>query len=233
MTTKPLADGQIQAQLDRLVTGELAESDRRSILAWLDEDAGRWRMCALAFLETQMWERAVGLGQEESLSTAEIQPSPSPSLPRTARRDRSQISILALTVVVAVAFTGGLLFAQWLPSGASRRLLTIAEQPVLPNDGARRADRPSDQPLIATVSVRTNLDPSLPLTLQMPVAPQSVGSTATATSPLSDYERKQWEKLGFEVVEELRYLPARLPDGRDVVVPVNKVQVKFKGIPVS
>src|SRR5687767_11938198 len=58
MTTKPMADNAMQAQLDRLVAGELSENDRRSLLAWLDEDAGRWRMCALAFLEAQVWEAA-------------------------------------------------------------------------------------------------------------------------------------------------------------------------------
>jgi hypothetical protein len=44
-------------------------------------------------------------------------------------------------------------------------------------------------------------------------------------SPISDYERRMWERRGFEVIEELRYLPARLPDGRVVMVPVNKVQL--------
>ena len=43
----------------------------------------------------------------------------------------------------------------------------------------------------------------------------------------------QKNRLEQELNEELRYLPARLPDGREVVVPVNKVQVKFKGLPAS
>lgn len=48
----------LTAQIDRLVAGELAEHDRRSLLAWLDEEPTRWRACALAFLEAQAWEEA-------------------------------------------------------------------------------------------------------------------------------------------------------------------------------
>ena len=48
----------IAGQLDRLVSGDLPEPDRRSLLAWLDEEPTRWRVCALAFLEAQVWEQA-------------------------------------------------------------------------------------------------------------------------------------------------------------------------------
>src|SRR5262245_64910242 len=58
MNAKHSTDRAMQAQLDRLAAGELPENDRRSLLAWLDEDAARWRACALAFLEAQNWEAA-------------------------------------------------------------------------------------------------------------------------------------------------------------------------------
>src|SRR5262245_33863928 len=47
-----------QAQIDRLVAGALPEQERRRLLVWLDEDFRRWRACAVAFLEAQMWEAA-------------------------------------------------------------------------------------------------------------------------------------------------------------------------------
>ncbi|MGH8631485.1 MAG: hypothetical protein ACREU7_12080, partial [Burkholderiales bacterium] len=53
------ADAQMRCRIDALVCGELAEEERRDLLAWLDADASRWRMCGLAFLEAQLWERAL------------------------------------------------------------------------------------------------------------------------------------------------------------------------------
>jgi len=52
-------------------------------------------------------------------------------------------------------------------------------------------------------------------------------------SSISDYDRMQWERRGFELTEERRYLPARLSDGREIVVPVNRVHLRFKGMPTS
>jgi hypothetical protein len=69
--------------------------------------------------------------------------------------------------------------------------------------------------------------------LQLPVSTDAGSHEIAEASSISDYERRMWERRGFEVIEELRYLPARLPDGRIVMVPVNKVQLKFKGTPVS
>ena len=41
--------------LDRLVDGELSQTDRRMLLAALDDEPEGWRRCALAFLENQSW----------------------------------------------------------------------------------------------------------------------------------------------------------------------------------
>src|SRR5262245_46215171 len=96
MTTE--ATNAMQAQLDRLVGGDLAENDRRSLLAWLDEDASRWRACAVAFLEAQNWEAAAkdwpGLaGEAVSGQEPTVQKSP-------ATRDGLWRQILAAAVAV-------------------------------------------------------------------------------------------------------------------------------------
>jgi hypothetical protein len=41
--------------LDKLVDGELGETDRKQLLSALDDEPGAWRRCALAFLEAQTW----------------------------------------------------------------------------------------------------------------------------------------------------------------------------------
>ena len=47
------------AQLERLVAGELDEPSRGAVVAWLDKEPRRWRLCGLSFLEAQTWSAAL------------------------------------------------------------------------------------------------------------------------------------------------------------------------------
>ena len=219
-------DRALQAQLDRLVGGDLPESERTTLLAWLDEDATRWRTCGLAFLEAQMWQEAAAIEPRVG-HTAANSPPPlvAPARPATSR-DGWRVSAFALTAAVALAFLIGVVCAQWLPNAARPQQPQLAEQSVLPQITA------AAKPLIATVPVKTNLETAEPLLLQLPISSEP-GQDLAANSSISPYERQQLERRGFEVLEELRFLPARLPDGRQIMVPVNKVQLKYKGTPVS
>src|SRR5688500_9492814 len=53
--------GDDERLIDLLVDGELGESERRALLAQLDNEPGGWRRCALAFLEAQSWRREIRL----------------------------------------------------------------------------------------------------------------------------------------------------------------------------
>jgi hypothetical protein len=55
---------------DRLVDGELAEADRRTLLLSLDHQPSGWRQCALAFLEAQSWRDLLGSAAEEPAPAA-------------------------------------------------------------------------------------------------------------------------------------------------------------------
>ncbi len=224
----------IAAQLDRLVSGDLPEPDRRSLLAWLDEEPTRWRACALAFLEAQVWEQArLEVGGRESevgsractaatsgregvgasgFSVRAKQPSPS-----------SWQRWLAIAGVMLLAFAAGTFTGRGsVPAPKRPQQPMIAESRSLPS---------APGPQLATVSVRTNLDPRLMAQVQLPVEPAD--QPLAGASSISEYDRKQWERRGYEVVEETRYLPAKMPDGRTVMVPVNRVHLKLKGTPVS
>lgn len=231
-------DAAMQAQIDRLVMGELPEPERRNLLAWLDEDGRRWRMCALAFLECQTWEaaaldwsdQALTIGPGANAAVAKDHGPKRGSLHTNSDGQRRRVSTFAVAAAVLAAFISGAIVAQCWPVQEAGPVHTIVEQPAKTPDEAPPGN--PRQPLLATVSVRSNLDPRVPLQLQVPVtAAESPSQSAAAL--ISDYERQQWERAGFEVVEELRYLPATMSDGREVVVPVNTVRLKFKGIPVS
>jgi hypothetical protein len=223
MNAKLTADRAMQAQLDRLASGDLAENDRRSLLAWLDEDASRWRACALAFLEAQSWEAAAANWPEPAVKPAAASRSaPAVTLPQAAPRGRG-----VWRQVLGLAAAGLLLFAAGHLSGR------IASPPADSKPGlALDLAPPADlSPLLASAKVPTQLDPHIPAQLQIPV---TRAATQTPTAPaVSDYERKQWEKRGFELHEELRYLPARLPNGSEILVPINKIHVRLKGTPMS
>jgi hypothetical protein len=212
MNANSTADRALLAQLDRLVAGELPENDRRSLLAWLDEDAARWRSCALAFLEAQTWEAAAGEWPDTAAKSSPNQRG------QPVRRASSRVwrRMLAIAAAMALVFVAGRFSARLWPVAGEQP--SVVQPPVQPSAAG---------PLIASVNVRTNLDPHLPARLQMPVT--AVAGQSPPPPAISDYERRQWEKRGFELHEELRYLPAKLPDGSDVLVPVNKVQVRLKG----
>src|SRR5258708_3997103 len=99
---------------DRLADGELDTAARRALLSRLDDVPGGWRLCALAFLESQAWRSEMRLAAGKSgtaVMSREI-----------ARGDRAQVahsrraSLLALALVAA--FAGG-----WLvrPGGEAVR----------------------------------------------------------------------------------------------------------------
>jgi hypothetical protein len=227
-------DRATQAQIDRLVAGELSEGERSGLLIWLDEDVRRWRACAVAFLEAQSWEAAA----DWPSSSVDLPPplirSVSKGVPASisltnSRQDRSGLHALAIAASIAIAFTTGILAAPFLPHSKPALLPQFVERPHSTDDQKSAID--TDRPLVATIAVRTNLDPNVSAQLQLPV--RTVARSAAPASSISDYDRQQWERQGFELTEERRYLPARLPDGREVFVPINKVNVKLKGTPVS
>src|SRR5262245_12171391 len=109
-----VVDRAMQAQIDRLVSGELSDSERRSVLAWLDEDVRRWRPCAIAFLEAQTWEAAASSLSACGVTTAERSASegkPAPVRRAIAQAHRSGLQALATIAAVAIAFLSGILTA--------------------------------------------------------------------------------------------------------------------------
>ena len=217
----PMTDG-VTARIDRLVSGDLPEADRRSLIAWLDEEPARWRVCALAFLEAQVWEQATTQAAGDVQCGAVTAPGSGFRVPKDARRPVSRWPQgLAVAGLLLLAFGAGAIAAR---SWSSRP--PPSSQLAQPATSVELA-----APLLATVSVRTNLDPRLQAGLTLPVRPTD--DSLPASSAISEYVRKQFERRGYELREETQYLPAKMPDGRPVMVPVNKIRVRLKGLPVS
>jgi hypothetical protein len=219
------AEARTRSRIDALVCGDLAEDERRELLAWLEADAARWRACALAFLEKQVWERALegeGAGFRVQRSEGEQGLGVRGQEVLTKHAKRWTVPLVVVAASIA-AFVCGLLAHEL-------RLGNLPSAPPIARQDSQNPLPAASGPLVASVPV-SGLG-NLAATLQIPVRPVD-SARGSAASSVPDHVRKQWERRGYELVEERRYLPARLPDGRQVMVPVNEVKMKFVGKPVS
>lgn len=230
------SESEMRGRIDALVCGELAEQERRELLAWLEADPSRWRDCALAFLQAQVWEEA--LGEEAAATVRETgdrrhdtgdreQKQTASRLPR-AGAPRWLMPLVTLAASIA-AFACGMSWrgGQVAPVQPGSAVVERKEEtPVkgqVPQEGGL---------LMASVPVKGGPLGNVEAVLQFPVFPPEA-SKRTASSSVPQHVRKEWERRGYELKEERRYLPAKLPDGRQVMVPVNEVKMKFIGRPVS
>jgi hypothetical protein len=196
------------ARLERLAVGELDEADRAGVVAWLEEDPRRWRLCGLAFLEAQVcgealvgWSPAVGAG-----NCRQLRPN------QSKRSSRRLIATLVSAASLLIAFGLGIAAREM----AGRELGSGDERVATEN-----------QPVLASLTVQQDSAFGPAGAIQIPVVPRdaSVDRDRAVVEKIPEYVREQWERRGFELTAERRYLFARLADGQQVVVPVDQVLV--------
>jgi hypothetical protein len=192
-------------RLERLACGELDQAARQPLIDWLERDPRRWRLCGLAFLEAQSWSTALGEAHPESPPRPVMRDkAPPQSLPRHVGIARTA----ALAVSLAIAFALG-----WSTRPINSMSITSRDTHV---DGA-----PAPDAVLATLSVQGAASPA---TLQIPVVPSdSQLSTPSTVERVPDYVRQQWERRGYRLTAERRYLFAKLPSGQQVVVPIDRL----------
>jgi hypothetical protein len=146
----------------------------------------------------------------------------------------------ALAASVLVAFGLGVVWAELFGSSstgsapmASGRMGNADERPVEPKIAA--ADEDSDKPPSAhepTLAAFTARVGGVETTIHVPVRLVGDASHEMAAAPpaLPDYVRRQWERCGFDVQTQRRYLFPTLPTGERVVMPVD--DLKFNPIPI-
>lgn len=223
-----------QMLLDRLVDGEVSETERRELLLRLEHSPDGWRRCALAFLEAQAWRgEAKALVSEPAapLRTATLSPA------STYRGGSSSWNGMKLWLPLATA--AGFLLAvgyfNWF-SG------TPGVDPSDPQNLRQLANQRA--PGLQTPAGGGNAN-----NLQLVVAPGPAGEGGVVEVPLVGDERMQetlygpmaqqippevermLQQAGNQVVRERRLMPIQLPDGRRVIVPVEQVEIRPLGSP--
>jgi hypothetical protein len=220
--------------LERLVAGELDETDRALVVDWLDADAGRWRLCGLAFLEAQTWSETLGGWTSEPTSGRAATVSPIAVQRPQERRVHTRMRTAVLALGLLIAFTAGLMARGMLASPGTNHVLPDAEvvENRPPGPGANTVETAApDEPLMATVSLPPGA-PGIPAAeVRFPVVKGDVlGPDRRPVLPqIPDSVRRQWERQGYQFDAERRFLLARLPDGEQVAVPIERLLVSYVG----
>lgn len=237
--------------LDLLVDDELDETQRRDVLNWCQREPDGWRRCALAFLEAQSWRRELGglvRGARLPEPTAEAHPAPvrvSPAPVEPARRFNARWSVqsffvpLAMAACFLLAFGLGLAMRRGLP-GTGRPSSTLAHDEQLAAMAKSAPSSAADAGSPTLASMPQSPEPlgdmrlvvggvgGVPEEIQLPVydARSLVGDFASdqpsAVPP--DIERLL-ERLGHQVKQRRELMGVPLGDGRNVIVPVDQIEV--------
>jgi hypothetical protein len=245
---KPL-HAEEQELLDRLVDGDLDDEKHRELLLHLENHPDGWRRCALAFLEAQQWEQELKSLRSGGSLESGSPPSgdlPTPAAPRTppasrARWIRGPIgSALGMAASFLLAFGLGLAWRSWDGVDQPERGQVAQSRPLVPNSsGQSSAELRSHTPGTHTPGTQWTTV-SLPVQratgeveeLEVPVA---VGGNVSADSifnqpfVLPEQLLNQLERQGHRVRQNRQLVPFQLDDGRQVVFPVDQIDVRFVG----
>jgi len=227
-------------RFDLLVDGQLSEARRRELLSGLDDEPGGWRRCALAFLEAQTWK--------EDFRSIVREPAPRQQQPTASRTGRPWLSrhgkalaAMAASFLVALALGTQMPGLIGWPGSTEAPQVEVAGsvepvgigEPTMPSpppdDGRDRPVQPPDAPSIPWRMVGDGDSFELP-----PAVPRERiddGWLDALPPAIPEAVVHQWENDGHRVVRHRELVPYRMPDGRQLVVPVDKYQVHYVGRP--
>ena len=212
---------------DRLADGELNEPQRRELLATLDSRPDGWRRCALAFLESQEWNEQLKLRPIVQRGPTRIVPA------IVENRGRNFRSFLAIAASALLAFSTGLL----INVGSSRQ----ARENFAGGAAERGEEQSTDRTLQANDLAIATADPNQRLItlavaqgagkgsrdIQVPII--EAASLQSVLEPSDSELIEQLKSMGHQVTADREYWPMPMHDGSTVVIPVDNVQVQFRG----
>jgi hypothetical protein len=233
----PRGNGVSQRDLDRLADGELIPAERSSVLAKVAIEPDGWKRCALAFLENQSLRGAcrslVADGSPHAAPAAIV------SRPPTTRpwRVLAGLSVAAAALLVAF-FSGrslghrqGVAFASASAPSNEQRQTDDAQAPHDPKSTAigKAADEQSHPGRPAHIVGLVKFEGAEGQQNSVPVvAAPGLDEKWLLSRPyaMSDYERHQWERRGWEIKEQRKVITVQLADGRQLSIPLDLVSLK-------
>ena len=213
------SDYKLFEQIDRLVDGELNESQLRELLIHCEEGSDRWRDVALAFVESQMVRHELSAFRQHLPSADRVSPSP------VATRANShptwnRIFSVAAAMIFAIGIGYGLgHFTKQNPGNAVVKVDGNQSTSDLVNDD--RLTVPEEDSLLMLVHDRQQ-DRLKPI--EVPLLPEHQAFVEESPIPVDMVEA--FKKAGHQIHQTRRYVPIELHDGRRVLLPVDDVRVQ-------
>jgi hypothetical protein len=219
---------------DRLVDGELGEAERRDLLAGLDDAPNGWRRCALAFLESQCWKQTLGpMTQKAAGGEFAVKPI---RVARSAWRSRMG-TLVAMAASFLLAFWVGSHLRDTSPERRPTRVPAIGE--IASTAGIQPA------PVRLGRQVQPTANPWKMVTVSAPSGSENAASSMRLPAVERDNIDQQWlrsvppampddvqqafRRSGHQVEQNRELVPVPLQDGRQMVVPVDNVKVRYVG----
>jgi hypothetical protein len=235
------------AQLDRLVDGELTDHEYRQVLASLGDEPGGWRRCALAFIEAQALGRELGELAELAGPRENTRPAPAGSSPENPRWPLW----LAMAGSFLLAFTLGILLSGGWPGVAPRvdrpaRIAGTASEENRAGDFAAAAPaEPEPSPAINQRGPAFDEDerPHMPEGVMTFVFEGDGNEMRRVELPYYRYDDRQaaqialegpqlppelvraLRRMGHDLRQRRQLLPVDLEDGSRVVFPMDEVEI--------
>jgi hypothetical protein len=229
MTTNTKHDSTLQidmaAQLERLVCGELDEPARAPLIAWLDAEPSRWRLCGLLFLEAQTWSQALEEWPTPAESSLKVAVAADARTAHGRLRRTAEIALLAASILVAFVLGAA---TQHQQVSRDAPASTVADGSLANSTDTRQSIKSdaNPAPVMAMLPMASRAGMPIPA-LHIPVVPQRARSSESNTGgdSVADYVRQQWARRGYHLDVERRYLIAKLPGGQQIAVPLRQYSI--------
>ena len=232
---------------DRLVDGELSESERRALLASLDFEPAGWRRCALAFLEAQTWRESFGEITHRVRKSSVLPPAPFVSSPPQSKR-KKPLGALGTVMAMAASFLLTLGVGSWVLkepprgktvvpppeyiAGVNPPAAAVLTTPPDLSAGAVQPAKPSTSTPWRLVQLKAPGLTGDNETLQLPAVERDRlddDFLKTVPNPLPNAVLQAWKRTGHEVHTYRELVPVQLKDGRRLIVPIDQVEVQYDG----
>ena len=240
-TNRALGDDEA---LDLLVDSELDEARRRDLLLRLEREPDGWRRCALAFLEAQSLRQEMGAIVPGPALKPPGAEAARPATPRTAGRRRWLDGRAGTVLAMAVSFLIALGLGTLLRDFATRSGSSVPE----PGQLAATDQDSREQTIDPNRGLRPQPETSGPwqlVNIGRPGGPDGAGQSIQLPACQRDSIDEAWlnsfprampedvqqalRRTGHQIHQSRQFLPLRMKDGRQLVVPVDQVDVHYVG----
>lgn len=237
--------------IDRLVDGNLTETERHDLILRLDREENAWRSCAVAFLEAQAWRDSFSSILNSKQPIVRV----IESVPRKSNLPL-QLRWVAAAAVVMIAFLlgratmgsrGSNLPSQsesfYLSANDKAPVKNFIDDPITPDDKTMTKTKVglTEDSSISQVSpeiqeigylqLPTTNEPDSPIVRLPVLAGPGLNEQWLRDQPtfVPEIMRRTWEQQGYDVASQRRLVSVQMnASGRYLTIPVDEVRLRLE-----